>query len=218
MYKARAISRAISRAIYGLLMYLLAPSPSALAQTLGLFEQGTQRTVIEAVVGDTLEIEAQVQLGRFAVSGLVVFMSLEAVPFEILDRNPSDRTAIQPFALGGLFSGGVLMRNAVVMRSPLGERGRQWLEYAVLLGPSQGRGQTGNGSIATFTLRCQAPVHEGRLHIDVNPVRETRLLLADGFSERSFTAVQGLRITVKPPPTAVQGTSWSQIKEGIAPP
>ena len=197
---------------YFILICLTGLWTASAGQTLHLYQMGTHQTQVVAEVGDVVGIEARAQLRNFSASGLVVFMSIPSGPFEIIDAGFPAETGIQPFSMGPLFDGGFLMSNNLVSVSPLGDDSHHWLDCAVLLGTGSNRGRSGSGVVATFKIRCLAPTEAGAIHIDANPMRETRLVLADGISERRFTALYNMDITVKAPITAVEPTTWAGLK------
>ena len=54
------------------------------------------------------------------------------------------------------------------------------------------------------------------MSITSDPILETRLVLADGWTEQRFTTVKGLAITVQDEPTLVKpDLSWGDIKANI---
>lgn len=96
------------------------------------------------------------------------------------------------------------------IRSLVGDQ--QILTYSIVLGPGPDRARTGTGVVAMFALRCLQPVRHSTIAIHSSPVLETRLVLADGATERRFVMMQGIEIAVGDP-TLVEGqASWGAIK------
>lgn len=189
----------------------------ATAQTLRLAEQGTGATDVKASVADTLAIEVRADLDRSEASGLSFFVTVPDGPFEVVDRTRDISSEIQPFSLGPLFEGAVEAANSVSHGADIGGRvaDQQILSYSIVLGPGPDRARAGSGVVATFALRCRQPVPRTTIAIHSSPILETRLVLADGATERRFAAMQGIEITVGDPTLLEHRESWGGIKAGL---
>lgn len=90
---------------------------------------------------------------------------------------------------------------------------------AVLLGPGARRPAALEGLVATFRLTALAAVDDARITVDQNPVRETKLVLADRLTERRFQTLGGLRVSVTDPApgTVSSQRSWARVKGAFAP-
>jgi len=198
------------------LILLLNGVPGA-AQTLYLEESATGRTQIEAGVGDVVEVEVRADLGRFFASGISLYIALPRGPFAVVHQGKSPLAGVRPFAPGPLFEGAMEVGNSLAHNNGATGLlpGQQMLSYAAIMGPGAHRGQTGSGVVARFALRCVRPVSRARIAIQSSPIHETRLVLADGFSERRFRVVGGLEITVNEP-TLVEENTWGAIKAEFA--
>jgi len=198
------------------LILLLNCVPGA-AQTLYLEESATGQAHIEAGVGDIVEVEVRADLGRFFASGISLHIVLPRGPFAVISQGKSPLTDVRPFAPGALFEGAMEVGNSLAHNNGATGllSGQQMLAYAAIMGPGTHRGQTGSGVVARFALRCVRPVSRARIDIQSNPIHETRLVLADGFSERRFSGVRGLEITVNEP-TLVEENTWGAIKAEFA--
>ncbi|MFH1566888.1 MAG: hypothetical protein ABIL09_02740 [Gemmatimonadota bacterium] len=178
---------------------LLAALPGpALAQTARLVEAGTGSARARARPGDVLTVEVRADLGSVAASGVSVFISFPEALFQVVDALPA-AAGIQPFVPGDLFAGGVQLANLALPPEEVLEpfRGLRLLDYAVVLGGGADRSRTGSGAIAAFQLRCLAEAPEVSLHIDVNPVRNSVLVLPGHAEEQPFVAALPLVVTVK---------------------
>lgn len=184
------------------------------AQVLYLEESESDESAIEVAVGDVVEVEVHADLGRFSASGITFFVSIPCGPFEVVDYGDHAREGVRPFEPGGLFQGSIEAGNTLVYGDEVPDLSEDqlMLSYAAILGPGARRGRTGSGVVARFELLCLEPVHHARIAIKSSPIRETRLVLDDGFTERPFSAVQGLEITVGTS-TVIDGkNSWGEIK------
>lgn len=169
------------------------------AQTLRLRQAGTRETRVVATVGQTIEIEVFADLQNTPSAGASFFITLPNREFfEVLDLGAPGNVGTQPFRQGALFSGGVEVSNLLLPESdPVAAQfNGQQLDYGAVVGLGGDRQRTGSGVIATFSLLCLKPIENGAIDIDDNPVRETRLVLGDGTTEKRFVTTQGMELTV----------------------
>ena len=199
-----------------LLLACLLGSAASDAQLLKLRHSKTQATRVAVQIG---EIDVYSRLDSLETSGLAFYVSFPEGPFEIVDTRQYI-VGVQPFAPGTLFREGAVMNNSLVRNSDVLGPERQWLEYAVVLGPSP-RAEKNNGVVASFALRCVKAADWTDIQIDDMPIRETRLVLPDGVSERQFTKIEGLEIRVADEEigsgralTAAPERTWGQVKSG----
>ena len=205
-------------------LFALAPiwfCATSTAQVLFLEESESSETdepKIEAAVGDVIEVEVHADLGRFSASGISFFVSVPCGPFKVVDHGDRTGREVRPFESGSLFQGSIEAGNTLVYGGEIPDLSddQQMLSYAAILGPGARRGRTGSGVVARFELLCLEPVHHARISIQSNPIRETRLVLDDGFTERPFSAVQGLEITVGASTVVGGENSWGEIKAEFA--
>ena len=186
-------------AIFLALTLLVGWMSQAEAQTIRLREAVTGKTRIAAQVGQSVQIEVFADLQGVSSAGSSFFISLpEREIFEVRDFGLAGNVGIQPFQQGPLFAGGVEVSNLLLPESDpvAAQLNGQQLDYGAVIGLGGDRERTGTGVIATFTLLCLKPIENGALDIDDNPIRETRLVLADGISEARYRTVQGMEITV----------------------
>lgn len=201
-------------------IFLIGIPISSSAEVLQLKQGAIQPDHIVAEVGDVVEVDVHARLDSLGASGMAIYVSIPQGPFEIVDNYPVLSNGTQPFVAGKLFEHGAVFINRLAPdRELLGEE-RQWMEYAVLLGTEPGgRSQKGNGIVASFKLRCLRTVDGADIRIDNTALRETRLVLPDGTSERQFVKTEGLRISVldvglgaENDPTATATRTWGQVK------
>lgn len=166
-------------------------------------------------VGEVMEIQVRVDLQAQGAAGAAIYITVPEEIFEVVDADPAGRAGVQPFVPGGLFGAGLAARNALVPESDpvAGQLPGQQLEYAVVQSPGAGGAWVGAGEVARFALRCLEPAAAARVEVEVDPVRETRLVLADRRAETRFRSVKGLQVTVAPSPgTVAPAPSWGRLK------
>ncbi|MBT3343601.1 MAG: hypothetical protein HN404_11440, partial [Gemmatimonadetes bacterium] len=169
------------------------------AQTLRLRQAGTRETRVVATVGQTIEIEVYAELQGQVAAGSSFFLSIpDREFFDVQDFGAPGNVGVQPFRQGPLFDGGAEVSNSLLPESDLvaAQLNGQQLDYGAVIGFGGDRERTGSGVIATFSLLCLQPIESGSLEIDDNPIRETRLVSADGLSEPRYVTTQGMEITV----------------------
>lgn len=171
------------------------------AQTARLRQKGTNADRVTVGVGDKIDVEVLADLQGISCAGVSLFISVPSEAFQVVDQVPGElasQVGVQPFVQGALFLGATPGSNFLLPESdPAASTfAGQQLEYSAVLGGSSDRSRTGSGVVATFSLICVRPIENGDLTIDDSPVRETRLVLSDGISERRFRTVQGMTVTV----------------------
>ena len=172
------------------------------AQTLRLRQQGTNANKISVQVGEMVTVEVYGELTGVEAAGFSLFISLPDNVFQVVDQRPpgatGEQVGVQPFVQGPLFTGAGEQANYLIPETnpaAANFEGQQ-LEYAAVIGGAGDRIRTGNGVLATFQLVCIQPIDNGLISIDDNPIRETRLVLSDGSSERRFVTTQNMGISV----------------------
>ena len=185
------------------------------AQSLRLRQAGTGASRVEVAVGDIIEIEIVVDVQEVPAAGIAVFLTIEGDGFAVVDNGQVGEVGTQPFLRGPLFDT-TPVRNVLLSdkQDPIAQTipGLQ-LDYAVLL-QEGGVPPAGPGVVASIQLLAIGPTEGGRVVIDDNPIRETRLVGVDRVSERRFRAVAGMEITVVNPATAVDAATWGELKRG----
>jgi hypothetical protein len=167
------------------------------AQIMRLYQQGSQSNRIAVGVGDQVNIEVFADLKGVESAGISFYISVPADAFQVVDQEPTN-VGVQPFVRGSLFSGATPGPNLLLPETdPAAQTfvGQQ-LEYSMILGGGADRVRTGAGVVATFSLTCVKPIENGRITIDDNAVRETRLVLSDGINEKRFQTTMGMEISV----------------------
>jgi len=188
---------------YALVFLLLLGAITPLqAQTLRLLEQGTGARDITVQVGQVVTIEVIGDLTGVEAAGVSVFVTVPDDAFQVVDQRPTGsdgaQPGVQPFIAGSFFQGAGEIANFLIPETDPAAApfpGQQ-LEYAAIIGGAGNRVRTGSGVIVTFQLICVQPIDLGQIQIDDNAIRETRLVLSDGISERRFTTTQGMQISV----------------------
>jgi hypothetical protein len=194
----------------GLFVVCLAWTPGG-ALTLRL-QSGSSIEPIQAQVGDTVGVEVWANLDSLATSGIALFVSLPLGVFEVVDNGMQGQDEIQPFIHGALFAGAMVGSNALSSLPDIVSGDRQGMEYAVVFGPEEPRSVTGSGVVASFEVVCREPFVRGEIEIEDNPIRETRIVLADGTTERRFISLKGLEFSVEEASTAVKERPWGEVK------
>ena len=186
------------------------------AQTLRLGAEGfTATTAVEVHVGDVVRLQIIADFESLHAAGLAAYVTIPEGAFAVQDLGLPGQVGTQPFRPGPLFSGSLLPTNALLTESGglAASIPGQQLDLAALFRPG-GNGETpGSGVVATFEIRALGPVAGATIHIDDNPVRETRMVLADGRTERRFSSTAGLMITVLDPMASpIEQQSWAWTK------
>jgi len=170
------------------------------AQTIRLYQAGTTTNRITVQVGQQVDIEVFANLSGVEASGLAFYITVPDEAFQVIDQRPPPNgpPGVQPFTLGPLFHGAGEQINALIPETEPAAASfpGQQLEYGIVVAGVGSRVRMGSGVVATFSLLCVKPVEYIQATIDDSPVRETRLVLADGISERRFRTVSGIEIHV----------------------
>ena len=173
------------------------PVSEAGAQVLRLRQQHTHSTNVSVAVGDVVTVEVWADLQSVRAAGISFFMTIPEDAFQVIDQAPQ-APGVQPYQAGSLFAGAGEWSNLILPPTDPVSRtlpGQQ-LEYSAVVGGGANRERTGTGVVATVQLVCVAPIENGRLSIDDSPIRQTRLVLSDGITERRFNTVHGMWINV----------------------
>ena len=197
---------------------LVATAVPTCGQALLLSDFATGKTIIEAGIGDTLDIAILAELGRLPAAGLSLYVAVPEGPFEIIDQNPIDGT-LAPFRSGPLFAGGVEITNCLLPLDPkVGAPANQrLLHYTTVLGPGTQRSRSGEGLVALFSVICRESVSDSQNGIFSSPIHETQMVMSDG-SERLLLHDRGISISVDIDiDTAVPSVTWGQVKEESGP-
>ena len=112
-----------------------------------------------------------------------------------------------------MFEGAVEVRNSVLKANDPTtiNPGWQMMKYAALLGPELERARSGSGIVASFRVVCPPTPTDCTIGIHQDPIHETRLVLADGITEKAFLLGAPLSINVDIQ-TAVVPVSWPEVK------
>ena len=205
------------RLIGSVLPLVVALSSDANAQTLQLRTAGSGTDPIAAQVGDIVNLEVFADLGNVKSAGIAVYIG---VPdgFQIVDLGNRLQEGTQPFAPGPLFDGALVAANQLLPEdvAPAAAMAGQQLDYGGIYGPGANRTVSGSGVVATFSLLCIKAAQKAVISIEDNPVRETKLVLTDGISEKRFLTVQGMDIAVEHATgTAVAPATWGLVKHSV---
>ena len=205
------------RLIGSVLPLVVALSSDANAQTLQLRTAGSGTDPIAAQVGDIVNLEVFADLGNVKSAGIAVYIG---VPdgFQIVDLGNRLQEGTQPFAPGPLFDGALVAANQLLPEdvAPAAAMAGQQLDYGVIYGPGANRTVSGSGVVATFSLLCIKAAQKAVISIEDNPVRETKLVLTDGISEKRFLTVQGMDIAGEHATgTAAAPATWGLVKHSV---
>lgn len=199
---------------------LLATAPAA-AQSLRLVAEGhAPGAPVQLRIGDTLRLQLIADLDEQTAAGIAAFLTVPDSAFLVTDLGLTGQVGTQPFAVGPLFAGAQMPTNLLLPESdPVAAAlpGRQ-LDLAALFGLGAPVSARGEGVVATVELVARHAIDEAWLRIDDSPIRETKLVLADGASERRFTRLDGLQVTVVDPfASPVALGAWGRIKRDARP-
>lgn len=191
---------------------LLSTSPVQ-AQSLRLIAPDHPNTPLQVEVGEIVRVQVLADFESLDAAGLAAYVTVPQDAFEVLDLGLPGQVGTQPFRLGPLFQRAVLPTNVLLPEIGFAaDIPGQQLDLATLHGLGDA-GVRGAGVAATFEILALAPIERAVLHIDSTPIRETRVVLADGRSERRFRSTEGLTVTVTAPlVTAVSPRGWARLK------
>ena len=186
------------------------------AQSLRLGAEGfAADTAVQIHVGDVVRLQIIADFESLHAAGLAAYVTVPDGAFAVQDLGLPGQVGTHPFRPGPLFSGSLLPTNALLTESGgiAASIPGQQLDLAALFRPG-GNGETaGAGVVATFEIRALGPVAGATIHIDDNPVRETKMVLADGRTERRFSSTAGLTITVLDSlASPIEPQSWAWTK------
>lgn len=164
------------------------------AQTVSLVRSGTTDSHLQARLGETISIDAVVDLGTLSATSVSLFVRIPDGPFQIVDVSAA--AGNQPFTVETLFAGAVVVANTVVPSADVPDvfSGSRLLDFAATTRTSD-PGRTGSGVLVSFRLRCVQTVTSAELVIDVNPVRASKVITADG-TEAPFRVATGATVQV----------------------
>ena len=188
------------------------PKPTR-AQVLLLSEDISGETVIEAAIGDTLDIAIVAEFGRLPAAGLSLYVTVPEGPFEMVDQGSGDNGELVPFRPGPLFAGAVEVTNCLLSyeRKVGVPADRRLLHYTAVLGPGSQRSRSGEGVVAVFSVLCRELVGLSNIAIHSSPIHETRMVMNDG-AERLFHHGDGISVTVDVD-TSVYSITWGLVKQ-----
>ena len=196
-------------------------APAADAQSLRLGAEGQAAGAsLQVNVGDVVRLQIVADFESLHTAGLAAYVTVPEGAFAVQDLGLPGQAGTQPFRPGPLYSGSLLPTNALLAESGgiAASIPGQQLDLAALFGPG-GRGQTtGSGVVATFEMLALSPVDGAMIHIDDNPIRETKMVLSDGRTERRFRSTEGLAITVIDPldsqaESLAESLGWARVKQ-----
>ncbi len=195
-----------------LIFGLAATSDPAAGQALLLSQHVTGETVIEAGVGDTLDIAIQAEFGRLPATGFSLYVTVPEGPFDLIVENRTDGT-LAPFRTGPFFQDAVEVTNCLL---PNGQKqgvpaNQRLLHYTAVLGPGTQRSRSGEGIVAIFSVLCRETASSSQIEIFSSPVHETQMVMDDG-SQRLLLHDDGVHIQVDVD-TATRGLSWGLVKK-----
>jgi hypothetical protein len=202
--------------------------PAAHAQTLRLVAPGTGPGVgpdvghagVSLRVGERLTVHLQADLASLPVAGIAAYLTVPEDAFAVVDQGHPGQPGVQPFRFGPLFESAQVPVNALVEDAVAAVFPGQQLDLAAVFGLGSTQRAEGSGTVATFELTALQPIADAEISIDVNPVRETKLLANDG-AERRFQAVTGLAVSVAgagPEATQADPGGWARVKLATAAP
>ncbi len=115
------------------------------------------------------------------------YVTVPEAVFLIQDLGLPGQVGTQPFRAGPLFDGAQLATNLLLPES--------------------------DDVAATFHVLALSPAEGAVIEIDNNPIRETKIVLSDGRTERRFARTEGLQIVVMDPVASpVEAQGWGRIK------
>ena len=147
-----------------------------------------------------INIDVVADLQGVSAAGIAFFITVPSDAVIVNDLGLPGQVGKQPFRVpdGSLFFGAATVSNLLLPESDAvaSTIPGQQLEFSAVIGLGSDRNRTGSGVVATFQLVAVQPIENGQIKIDDNPIRETKLVLSDGISDRRFVTTQGMEITV----------------------
>lgn len=202
--KARELmTRRTDHAILTLILAILATGLLASqvhAQTLRLRQAGSTSNQVNVQVGQVINIEVIADLQGVAAAGVAFFITVPSGAVVVNDLGLPGQVGKQPFRVpdGSLFAGAATTSNLLLPETDAVASSipGQQIDYSAVIGLGSDRNRTGSGVVAVFQLVAVRPLENGKILIDDNPIRETKLVLSDGVSDRRFVTTQGLELTI----------------------
>ncbi len=186
------------------------------AQILRLGVEGHPRgEALEARVGDIIGVQIIADFQSQRATGLAAYLSLPEDLFQVQDLGLSGQQGTQPFRKEPLFAGAHLQINRLLPESDdvaAAVPGQQ-LDLAALFGLDSVGETDGKGVVATFEVLVLGAADRAVLRIDDSPIRETKMVLSDGRSERHFQRTEDLEISIIDPIASQVGAwGWGLVK------
>lgn len=175
---------------------------------------------IRLLVGEQLRIDLIADLQDVRAAGLATYVTLPEGVFDVQDQGLDGQSGTQPFRLGEMFAGAQIPTNRLLPDSdPVAAASPgQQLDLAVLFGLGVPSRPAGTGVVASLELTARQASSDVVIRIDDSPIRETKLVLADGVTERRFARTDDLPVTVIDPiASAVVASGWARMKQVAAP-
>jgi hypothetical protein len=192
--------------------------PAAHAQSLRIGVEGhAAGEPVQVFVGDVVRLQIIADFRSLRAAGLAAYVTVPEAVFLIQDLGLPGQIGTQPFRAGPLFDGAQLATNLLLPESDdvaaTATVPGQQLDLATLFG-LRSRGEvSGEGVVATFHVLALSPAEGAVIEIDDNPIRETKIVLSDGRTERRFARTEGLQIVVVDPVASpVEAQGWGRIK------
>ena len=181
------------------------------AQTVRLVQAETGATDLEISVGDVIDVDIVIDFEGSAVSGAVVFLSMDDA-FLVAHNGRTGESGTQPFIPGPLFESEPITNLFLPESDPVAAQlsGFQ-LDFGTILSESDAPPNS-SGVLASIRLLAVKPAADALLLIDDNPIRETRFILDDQRSEARFRSASGMQVRVVPTATAVTAKTWGELK------
>lgn len=165
---------------------LLVPAAHAQSLRIGV-EDHADGEPVQVFVGDVVRLQIIADFRSLRAAGLAAYVTVPEAVFLIQDLGLPGQVGTQPFRAGPLFDGAQLATNLLLPES--------------------------DDVAATFHVLALSPAEGAVIEIDDNPIRETKIVLSDGRTERRFARTEGLQIVVVDPVASpVEAQGWGRIK------
>ena len=189
-----------------------ASAPSC-GQALLLSEYGTGETLIEAGIGDTLDIEILAKFGRLSATGFSLYVTVPEGPFELIDQGRGIDGNLAPFRPGPSFADALEVTNCLLpYEQKVGvPQNRRLLHYTAVQGPGAQRARSGDVIVAMFSVLCRRVASGSPIGIFSSPVHETQMVMSDG-SQRLLLHDDGIHVNIDVD-TSVESITWGLVKE-----